>query len=129
LYQQLIGATITSFTGLREIGFRPIVGPNRQMKQTLLLDFTRTMDVILEELLENKNILIYYKMMKMLLVVFLLANALFWGLATHSQHCAVAALFGMGSNCPPHYVHLMTGLAFFCAAVYTQQKAYFDNMH
>ena len=66
-------------------------------------------------------------MMKMLLVVFLLANALFWGLATHSQHCAVASLFSV--PCPPHIVHLMSSLAFFGAAVYAQQKGHFDKMH
>ena len=68
-------------------------------------------------------------MMKMLLVLFLLANALFWGLAAHSQHCSLAGVFGMtAANCPPHYVHLMMGLAFFGATVYVQQKSYFDNM-
>ena len=69
-------------------------------------------------------------MMKMLLVLFLLANALFWGLATHAQHCSLAGVFGMtAAQCPPHYVHLMMGLVFFGATVYVQQKSHFDNMH
>ena len=67
-------------------------------------------------------------MMKTLLVLVLLINALFWGLAEHVQHCAVADWFGMGDNCPPHYVHLMMGVAFFVAAVYVQQKKYFDTL-
>jgi len=67
--------------------------------------------------------------MKMLLVGFLLLNALFWGLGAHSQHCELAGLFGMAAtDCPPHYVHLMMGLAFFCATVYVQQKSYFDSL-
>jgi len=66
--------------------------------------------------------------MKMILVAFLLVNALFWGLANHSQHCALADAVGMGADCPPHYIHLMMGLAFFCATVYVQQKPYFDSL-
>ena len=66
--------------------------------------------------------------MKMILVAFLLVNALFWGLANHSQHCALADAVGMGADCPPHYIHLMMGLAFFCATIYVQQKSYFDTL-
>ena len=65
---------------------------------------------------------------KMLLVACLLVNALFWGLAEHSQHCSLLNAVGMGANCPPHYVHLMMGLAFFCATIYVQQKSYFDTL-
>ena len=64
----------------------------------------------------------------MLLVACLLVNALFWGLAEHSQHCSLLNAVGMGANCPPHYVHLMMGLAFFCATIYVQQKSYFDTL-
>ena len=67
-------------------------------------------------------------MMKMLLIAFLLVNALFWGLGAHTQHCALVNALGMGVNCPPHYVHLMMGLAFFAATVYVQQKPYFDTL-
>ena len=66
--------------------------------------------------------------MKLILVAFLLVNALFWGLANHSQHCALADAVGMGADCPPHYIHLMMGLAFFCATIYVQQKSYFDTL-
>jgi len=67
--------------------------------------------------------------MKNLVVIVLVINALFWGLASHDQHCSVADWVGLGGdNCPPHYVHLMMGLAFFVAAVYCQQKSYFDKL-
>ena len=65
---------------------------------------------------------------KMLLVAFLLVNALFWGLAEHSQHCSLVNAVGMGIKCPPHYVHLMMGLAFFCATIYVHNKSYLDTL-
>lgn len=67
--------------------------------------------------------------MRVLLVAFLLVNALFWGLASHSQHCSFVEMFGMSrSNCPPHYVHLTMGVLFYLGAVYVQQKDYLDNL-
>jgi hypothetical protein len=60
---------------------------------------------------------------KTLLVVFLVLNALFWGLASHSQHCSVASALGV-SACPPHWLHLLTGVVSFIAAVVLQHKTY-----
>ena len=40
-----------------------------------------------------------------ILVLFFLLNALFWGFASHKQHCKVAAVFGM-KKCPPHWIHV-----------------------
>ena len=56
-----------------------------------------------------------------ILVLFLLLNALFWGFASHKQHCKVAASFGM-KKCPPHWIHVyVVGLGSFIAALYLQQ--------
>lgn len=57
---------------------------------------------------------------KLLLVIFLAVNALFWGLWPHASHCAVAAAMGM-TKCVPHMVHVMLGLGFFVVAVLVAQ--------
>ena len=60
-------------------------------------------------------------MLKNLLVLFLLVNALFWGLASHKQHCNVASKFGM-KKCPPHWIHVyIMGLGSFVLALYLVQ--------
>jgi hypothetical protein len=60
-------------------------------------------------------------MLKQLLVVFLLVNALFWGLASHKQHCKVASKFGM-KKCPPHWIHVyVMGLGSFLLTLYLVQ--------
>lgn len=59
----------------------------------------------------------------MLLLIFLVLNAIFWGLFDHGSHCKAVSMFGMKS-CPPHWVHLLMGLVFFLAAIYVQQKDY-----
>ena len=53
---------------------------------------------------------------KIVLALFFLVNALFWGLWPHSTHCAVAAALGM-TKCVPHLVHVVLGIAFFVVAV------------
>ena len=68
--------------------------------------------------------------MKILLVLFLLVNALFWGLGSHINHCKVTEWFGISpENCPPHYIHLLIGNVFFLLTIYVQQKQYFDNLY
>jgi len=62
-----------------------------------------------------------------LVVLFLVLNALFWGLGSHSQHCALAGWFGI-RQCPPHWVHLTLGVVSFLLAVYLQQLPYFHTM-
>ena len=53
-----------------------------------------------------------------LLFIFLLTNALFWGLATHDKHCYVAAKVGI-TKCPPHWIHVyVMGLGSFIGALY-----------
>ena len=44
-------------------------------------------------------------MFKNLLVLFFLVNAIFWGLASHKQHCKVASMMGV-KKCPPHCIHV-----------------------
>jgi hypothetical protein len=49
----------------------------------------------------------------LVLVVFLTANAIFWGLFPHRLHCKLAAALRM-PVCLPHNAHLTFGVA--CAA-------------
>ena len=60
-------------------------------------------------------------MLKTLLTLFFIINALFWGLAAHKQHCYLASLFGM-NKCPPHWIHVyVMGLGSFIIALYLKQ--------
>jgi len=60
-------------------------------------------------------------MLKNLLVLFFLLNALFWGMASHKQHCKVASSFGM-KTCPPHWIHVyVMGLGSFIVSLYLVQ--------
>lgn len=59
--------------------------------------------------------------MHIFLMIFFLANAVFWGLFPHSLHCKLAALSGI-KQCPPHWIHVyVIGLGSFIAALYIQQ--------
>jgi hypothetical protein len=44
-------------------------------------------------------------LLRNLVVLFFLVNALFWGLAKHSLHCKVANMLGV-KKCPPHWIHV-----------------------
>ena len=66
-------------------------------------------------------------MIKNIIVLFFVINGLFWGLASHSQHCNLASVFGM-VKCPPHYIHLLMGLISFVIAVYIQQREYINTL-
>uniref|UniRef100_A0A6C0C7I9 Uncharacterized protein n=1 Tax=viral metagenome TaxID=1070528 RepID=A0A6C0C7I9_9ZZZZ len=66
-------------------------------------------------------------MLKNLITLFFVLNAIFWGLATHSQHCNLASVFGL-VNCPPHYIHLLMGVVSFVIAVYVQQRDYVNSL-
>lgn len=63
-------------------------------------------------------------MWKQLLIVFLIVNALFWGLYPHNIHCRVASMFM--NSCAPHYVHVAFGVVCFLAAVSIAQKKLFN---
>ena len=59
--------------------------------------------------------------MKTIILTLLIANALFWGLARHSQHCKLAAMSGV-KKCAPHWVHVyVLGLGSFVVALYLRQ--------
>ena len=57
------------------------------------------------------------------IIIFLIINAIFWGLAPHETHCKAVASLGI-QDCPPHWTHLAPGLACFAAAVAIQQRDY-----
>ena len=63
-------------------------------------------------------------MFNSILIVFFIANALFWGFASHRQHCGVAALIS-ANKCAPHWIHVyVMGLgSFLLALVVSQGKA------
>ena len=62
-----------------------------------------------------------YIMIKNIMIIFFLLNALFWGLASHSQHCKLASSLGVKS-CPPHWIHVyVMGLGSFIATLYLVQ--------
>lgn len=60
----------------------------------------------------------------MLLVIFLVINALFWSLASHSQHCSLIPK----GYCVSHSIHLLMGIVFFMLATYIQQREYIDSL-
>lgn len=53
-----------------------------------------------------------------LLILFFLANAIFWGLFPHSEHCKIASKLGI-KKCPPHWIHVyVMGLGSFIVSLY-----------
>ena len=60
-------------------------------------------------------------MLKNLLLLFFFVNALFWGFASHKNHCKLAKMFGV-KNCPPHWIHVyVMGLGSFAVCLYLVQ--------
>lgn len=58
--------------------------------------------------------------LKTIFAVFLVVNALFWGLGPHSSHCGLAASLGM-TTCVPHMYHVMFGVLCFIVTVIVVQ--------
>lgn len=58
----------------------------------------------------------------------LLLNAIFWGIASHSSHCAFVKMIPNMKSCPPHWVHLMMGIMFYLMAVFVSQYEYITKM-
>lgn len=58
--------------------------------------------------------------LKLLVVVFLSINALFWGLFPHHVHCRFAASLGV-TKCPSHWIHITMGVGCFLVAVLVAQ--------
>tara|TARA_B100001093_G_C26353665_1_gene811397 strand:- start:38 stop:238 length:201 start_codon:yes stop_codon:yes gene_type:complete len=60
-------------------------------------------------------------MFKNIISLIFLLNAIFWGLASHRQHCKFAYMFGI-KNCPPHWIHVyVMGLGFFILSLLVKQ--------
>lgn len=58
---------------------------------------------------------------RQILILFFLLNALFWGFASHKQHCSLAAKMGV-KQCPPHWIHVyVMGLGSFLISLYLAQ--------
>ncbi len=62
---------------------------------------------------------------KKLLLVFLITNALFWGLFPHETHCKLVSYVST-MKCPSHNIHLLMGLLSYMLAVYLTQKDTFN---
>lgn len=60
------------------------------------------------------------------LTVFLVINAIFWGLFCHKSHCKIANLFGV-KDCPPHWTHILFGIVCFIIAILIEQRNYIFN--
>ena len=63
-------------------------------------------------------------MLVSLALAFLLANAVFWGLACHKTHCALVAAISPSIPCPSHWVHLAMGVGFYVASVVLAQRKF-----
>ncbi len=57
--------------------------------------------------------------LKNIILVFLIINALFWGLFEHTSHCQVMSY--VTDKCLPHYIHLIIGIVCFIGAIYLKQ--------
>ena len=56
-----------------------------------------------------------------IIVIFLVLNAIFWGLGAHTQHCHVASMMGV-KECPSHGLHVGFGVVCFLVAVVISQR-------
>ena len=61
-----------------------------------------------------------------LAVIFLIINAIFWGLFPHSTHCKLVGAMGV-AKCPTHVMHVGFGIACFLGAVWIEQGNFFDS--
>jgi hypothetical protein len=66
--------------------------------------------------------------MKEIFVVFLIVNAIFWGLMPHSLHCQLVAKF-TSMQCPPHIVHILFGITCFILAAILSQDEYATEIY
>lgn len=64
------------------------------------------------------------RLLKSVITIFFIINAIFWGLASHAQHCSIADKLIPGKPCPPHWIHLLIGIISFIIAVSIQQWEY-----
>lgn len=66
-------------------------------------------------------------MIRELLIVFFLLNAVFWALLPHQTHCQFVSQF-TDMKCPPHFVHISLGIVFFLLAIFLSQQTYLMEM-
>lgn len=66
-------------------------------------------------------------MIRELLILFFLLNAIFWGLFPHSSHCRFISQF-TDMKCPPHFIHISMGIASFLLAIFLSQQEYITTM-
>lgn len=66
--------------------------------------------------------------MKEIIVVFLIVNAIFWGLMPHSLHCQLVAKF-TSAQCPPHIFHILFGIICFILAAILSQDEYASEVY
>ena len=62
-----------------------------------------------------------------IVIAFLIVNAIFWGLFPHTAHCKFVANFGI-TECPQHWVHLLTGLIAYLSAVWLKNSTYIKRL-
>lgn len=67
-----------------------------------------------------------YSYLSTILLVFFIANAIFWGLYSHEVHCNlldyINKIIGLSVECPSHKLHLLWGFVSYSIAVYISQK-------
>ena len=66
-------------------------------------------------------------MFRVIIISFLVVNALFWGLFPHNNHCKMGSWLGF-ENCPSHYTQLIIGVFFYILSILTAQQTYIQNL-
>ncbi len=62
------------------------------------------------------------ELIKKLIIVFFVINALFWSLFSHNTHCKFASYFT--NECPSHSIHITLGIVSFFIALIIAQYDY-----
>ena len=67
--------------------------------------------------------------MKNIILTFLIANSIFWGLFPHESHCHLINhlknMTGFNLQCTKHSIHLIMGVIFFILAIYVNNDKRF----
>ncbi len=64
---------------------------------------------------------------KLVAIIFLAVNAIFWSLFPHETHCKVVGMMTT-AECPPHKVHLIIGVISFVLALVLAQYDYLKTL-
>ncbi len=65
-------------------------------------------------------------MLKTIIIIFFVINAIFWSLFPHNIHCNVIKMFI--NSCPSHSVHLTIGVVSFNIALVLAQYDYIKTL-